>query len=253
MVYSDPLAEIRVDRLSVQSPGFAKTDLLRDVSFELRRGDRLAIVGASGSGKTTLLRSLNRLTEPTRGAIYLGNQPLSQIPVVSLRQQVVLVLQESKLLGMTVQQALEYPLQLRQMEQTLIQHRVGEWLERLQIPLDWLARSELQLSVGQRQLVAIARALVTSPRILLLDEPTAALDLGTAQRLLTVLTELTQTGEMTVLMVNHQLDLAAEFCTRVVHLQQGALVQDTVPDRINWEALRRSLIEAETAQTEAWE
>jgi D-methionine transport system ATP-binding protein len=227
--------------------------LLNQISFQVWRGDRVAIVGPSGAGKTLLLRLLNRLSEPIAGKIWLDQQAYIQIPPIQLRQQVLLVLQESKLLGMTVQKALEYPLLLRRLPKQAIQQRIGAWLERLPIPAEWLERTELQLSVGQRQLVAIARALIAQPQVLLLDEPTSALDIGRAQQVLTALKELTDRGEITVLMTNHQLDLAEQFATRVLHLENGMLVQDAVTEQIDWPALRQRIVAAETQQMQEWE
>lgn len=227
-------------------------EILQRVCFTVDRGDRLALVGASGAGKTTLLRLLNRLSEPTQGTLYLEQQPFAKIPVRQLRQRVVLVLQESKLLGLTVQQALEYPLRLRQMPPVAIQQRLAEWTTRLQIPTDWLGRTELQLSVGQRQWVAIARALMTQPQILLLDEPTASLDAGRSHLMLNLLTELTQTQGLTLLMANHQLELAAEFCDRVLHLHHGQVRQDLPAQAMDWAGLKDQLIRTETQQAEEW-
>lgn len=231
----------------------AEAYLLRDISFQVARGDRIAIVGASGSGKTTLLRLLNRLSEPTGGVIYFNNQPIRQIPVVQLRQQVALVLQESKLLGMTVRQALEYPLVLRRLPQQTIQQRVQSWTEQLHIPNDWFPRTELQLSIGQRQLVAIARALVSHPQVLLLDEPTSALDVGRAHLVLNVLSELAQSGELTVLMANHQLELAEQFCDRVLYLHQGVLQHDLPVRQMDWQQLQQKLVQAEVEQQQEWD
>lgn len=226
--------------------------LLKDISFEVFTGDRIAIIGPSGAGKTSLLRLLNRLSEPTTGSIYLENQEYRQIPVLQLRQQITLVSQESKLLGMTVQEALAYPLVLRNLPRSQIQQRLSDWIEQLHIPGDWLGRTEVQLSVGQRQLVAIARALVIQPKILLLDEPTSALDAGRASYVLQVLTQLVESSQTTIIMVNHQLELAQSFCSRVLYLQHGQLIQDTPSPALDWAKLRETFIRAEAQAAEEW-
>ncbi|MBW4686361.1 MAG: ATP-binding cassette domain-containing protein [Komarekiella atlantica HA4396-MV6] len=225
--------------------------ILQDISLEVFAGDRLAIVGSSGAGKTSLLRLLNRLIEPTSGKIYLENQEYRQIPAIQLRQEVTLVLQESKLLGMTVQQALAYPLLLRGFSKQTIQQRVSDWIEQLHIPSEWLGRTELQLSAGERQLVALARALVTQPKILLLDEPTSALDAGKVSHVMQVLIQLSQTHQTTILMVNHQLELTQMFCTRLLHLKQGHLLANQSASEINWVNLR-DLMQAEAQADEEW-
>ncbi|MBD6617543.1 ATP-binding cassette domain-containing protein [Komarekiella sp. 'clone 1'] len=239
-------------KLKTQLPGNQQGyPILQDISLEVFPGDRLAIVGSSGAGKTSLLRLLNRLIEPTNGKIYLENQEYRQIPVIQLRQEVTLVLQESKLLGMTVQQALAYPLVLRGLPKQIIQQRVTDWIEQLHIPSEWLGRTEVQLSAGERQLVALARALVTQPKILLLDEPTSALDAGTASHVMQVLIQLSQTHLTTILMVNHQLELAQMFCTRLLHLKQGHLLANQSASEINWVNLR-DLMQAEAQAAEEW-
>jgi D-methionine transport system ATP-binding protein len=257
-------AQIRLDHVSVASRGVASSKkpgkllpisvhyLLQNISLEIFRGDRLSIIGASGSGKTTLLRLLNRLNEPVEGAIYFEGQAFRQIPVLQLRQQITLVQQESKLLGMTVRDALLYPLKLRGIQQTVAEQTISEWIERLHIPRDWLDRTEPQLSVGQRQLVAIARALVIQPKVLLLDEPTSALDAGRSNHLLQVLMELSQKGQ-TTLMANHQLELAEQFGDRVLHLHRGELVQDELRDRVNWQELRAAIGQAEAEEAAEWD
>ncbi len=240
-------------KLKTQLPGNQKGyPILEDITFEVLPEQCIAIVGPSGAGKTALLHLINRLIEPTSGKIYLENQEYCQIPVIQLRQVVTLVLQESKLLGMTVQQALAYPLVLRGLPKQTIQQRISYWIEQLHIPNDWLGRTEVQLSAGQRQLVAIARALVIQPKILLLDEPTSALDVGTAFHLMEVLTQLAHTHHTTILMINHQLELAQIFSTRLLHLQQGRLLADQRASEINWVNLRDSLMHAEAQVSEEW-
>lgn len=268
LLASDPLQTgetdyLRLEQVSLASrpitPGKSPTlppgvqYLLKDISFTVKQGDRWAIVGPSGAGKTSLLRLLNRLSEPASGSIYLAGQEIRQMPVLQLRQQVMLVPQESKLLGMTVQEAIAYPLKLRGLGEQAIKQRLGDWLERLHLPLEWLDRTEVQLSVGQRQWVAIARALVCQPQVLLLDEPTSALDVGRSHHLLSVLTELAQSQQMTILMINHQLELAQAFCDRVLYLQEGRLVQDAPAMTLDWPQLRQTLIEAEAQAAAEWE
>jgi D-methionine transport system ATP-binding protein len=245
---------IRLEKVSLSAklntkakdiPGYS---ILQDISFEVFPGSCNTIVGATGAGKTFLLRSLNRLCEPTSGKIYFQNQDYTQIPVFQLRNSIVLVPQEAKLLGMTVKDALAYPLVLRGLPKAEIQQRVTQWIEQLQISDDWLGRSELQLSQGQKQLVAIARALVIQPQVLLLDEPTAALDIATVKRLMGILSQLTKTQNMTVVMVNHQLELLKEFYSypkiqngNILHLSQGRLLSNQPASQIDWANLKATI------------
>lgn len=248
-------AKIRLEQVDLSAklrPQLQGYPILQDISFEVFPGDRLAIVGPSGAGKTSLLRLINRLSEPTRGKIYLDNQEYSQISPVQLRQEITLVLQESKLLGMTVQQALAYPLVLRGLPPDTIQQRIAHCIAQLHIPEEWLLRTELQLSTGQRQLVAIARAIVIQPQVLLLDEPTSALDVGTAANVIQVLTQLTQTHRTAILMVNNQLDFTQMFCNRLLYLQQGQLITNQTASEIDWLNLRESLMQAETQAAAEW-
>ncbi|MGK7940086.1 MAG: ATP-binding cassette domain-containing protein [Crocosphaera sp.] len=201
-----------------------KHQLLENISFTVNQGDRLAIVGPSGSGKTTLLRLLNRLQDPQTGTIFFESQPLDGFPIIDLRQQIVLVPQEPKLLGMTVQETLAYPLILQKLPQAEIQQRISYWRSQLSIPDDWLERHELQLSLGQRQLISIARGLVMQAKLLLLDEPTSALDRERALGLIEVLKTITEDTKTTIIMVNHQLDLVEQFKHQVLQLNQGKIV-----------------------------
>lgn len=244
--------QLRLDRVNLTNLLGTHT-LLQDISFEVAQGDRIAIVGPSGAGKTSLLRLLNRLSDSTQGRLFFENQEIRQIPVIQLRQQIVLVPQESKLLGMTVRQALEYPLVLRKVPQQTIQQRLLSWTEKMHLPGDWLERTEVQLSLGQRQWVAIVRALMIQPKVLLLDEPTSALDAGRSHHLIHTLVALAQSQPMTILMINHQLDLAKQFSSRLLCLQAGKLVQDRPTVQVDWSELKQSLIDAEAQIAEDWE
>ncbi|MEM6451200.1 MAG: ATP-binding cassette domain-containing protein, partial [Cyanobacteria bacterium P01_D01_bin.105] len=189
-------------------------EILKGISFEVASGEFVALVGPSGAGKTSLLRLINRLSEYSAGRIYLDGQEIGQLPVVRLRQQVALVNQESRLLSMTVKKALGYPLRLQGKPDSEINESVEQWCARLNIPSDWMERTETTLSLGQRQRIAIARTLITQPKVLLLDEPTSSQDIGYSEFLLARLANWAREGQMTIIMANHQLELASRHVTR---------------------------------------
>ena len=203
---SPPL--IRVDRLSltlglrktargkVLSPG---TSLFEDLSWQLNAGCHATIEGRSGSGKTSFLRLLSGLISPTSGTIAWQGQPYTS----GVRSDFVYVAQTPKLLGMTVAESIAYPLKLRLIPEAQIQTRVAEMIDRLAIPTSWLSQTELQLSQGSQQWVSLARALVIAPRVLLLDEPTAALDMAQQHCLMNALQSLPHT---TLAIASHNLD-----------------------------------------------
>ncbi|WP_204137701.1 ATP-binding cassette domain-containing protein [Halomicronema sp. CCY15110] len=226
--------------------------LIDSVSFGVGPQAFLALVGPAGAGKTTLLKLMNRLVSPSSGALYLEGQPLEAIAVRSLRQRVMLVGQSSQLLGMTVKQALHYPLALQQCPARDRDRRVNEVMERLQIPPAWLEKTELQLSGGQQQQVAIARALIARPQLLLLDEPTSALDVGAASRILHLMQTLIQEHELTVIMSNHQLDLVQDFCDRVLYLEKGRLKLDQPAAQIDWATLKQTFVQADAQARDEW-
>ena len=239
-INSNKLPIIKLENLSLAT--FTSSSyLLQDISLTIYPGDFVGVMGASGAGKTSLLRLINRLSEATSGNLFFQGKSAQQITIQKLRQQVVLVSQEPKLLGMKVEKALAYPLVLRKTPPKEIHLRINKWLDKLNIDPDWLDRGELQLSTGQKQLVTIARALITEPEVLLLDEPTSALDLEQAEYLLDILRELTLEKKTTVVMVNHQPELIRKFCQRVLYLQEGKLHQDSLIEEFNWSQLTMNI------------
>ena len=202
--------------------------LLTDISLIINHGDRLGIEGPSGAGKSTLLRLLNRLQETSSGSIVYQDQPLASYPVPQLRREIMLVPQEPKLLNMSVEASLLYPLTLQTVPQREAKSRLAETCDLWQIPEEWLDRNELQLSVGQRQLVTIARGTILKPKILLLDEPTSALDPQLAQRVMDCLTRLNHQDKLTVIMVNHHPHHLRQFAQRIIRLESGQLTGEEV-------------------------
>lgn len=245
-----PLPALELHQVSYKS-------ILTNISLTIEAGKCTAIVGASGAGKSTLLRLLNRLIDPTSGKILIHGKDIQTSPIDTLRSSIMLVPQEPFLLGMTVQEAIAYPLKLRGYSIDKIQSRLEEWTERLQLDHKLMSRTEVQLSVGQKQWVSIARALVTEPEILVLDEPTSALDSGRANFLLDLLRDLTP--KLTVIMVNHQLDLVSKWCSNLIQLHRGQLVLAQSSQSVDWQALElmlKSSVDREYAnkdESEDWD
>jgi D-methionine transport system ATP-binding protein len=194
------------------------------------------------------LRQINRLISPISGKIYLDRQDISILPPQQLRRRIVLVSQETSLLGMKVREAIVYPLILQQLGRSEIDRRIEFWQEKLSIPDEWLEKEELQLSGGQKQIVAIARAFIMNPQILLLDEPTSALDFGRAQQVFNVVKE----SGMTVILVSHQWELLQGFCDRFIYLERGNLIFDQNIEQIDWQSLKERLIAAKTEDDREW-
>ena len=242
---------LRLEEVGLQAT-IGSDFLLCDVSFSIEPGTKVTVVGPSGAGKTSLLRLLNGLSSPTQGKIYFRDVPSQQLSAVKLRRSIVLATQESKLLGMKAIEALSYPLQLQKLPESEIRARIDTWTTLLHIPDSWFNKTELQLSLGQRQLLAIARALIMQPQVLLLDEPTSALDLGSATHLLTVLNELNQSQGLTIIMVNHQLELVKDFGDRLLFLDRGRLEEDLQAREVNWQRLQHKLLQRQTVQEQDW-
>ncbi len=243
-------AILHLDQVSLAAP-LGTGYLLENISLTLQKRDRAVIIGASGSGKTTLLQLLNRLREPTGGIIYFNSSKYQEISVQQLRQQVVYVSQEAKLLGMSGYDAIAYPLTLQNIPKFEIQQRIKYWQEKLDLDPEWLERGELQLSQGQKQLIAIARSLVMQPQILLLDEPTSALDQGRTQQLFNTLKQWSQEQQTTIIIATHQLEIAQVIANRAIYLQKGKLLEDLLTQDINWSQWQENLMQVDNR--EEWE
>jgi D-methionine transport system ATP-binding protein len=244
----DPL---HLDNISLAAP-FGAGHLLDRISFQLAPGDRLGILGASGAGKTLLLRLCNRLSDPTDGTIRWGDRDLRTLDPVSLRQAIALVPSSAKFLNPTVRETLTYPLTLQNIPPAQIQTRLDGWIDRLQLPQEWLDRSEFQLSTGQRHAIAIARALILQPQILLLDDPAPAFESELGSSLQHVLTQMTQTGELAILLSDRRIDLARRFCNRIAALRQGKLDPPIDATTAEWTAWQQTLAQAELDLRQEW-
>lgn len=243
---------LELDRISYTPPNFTRP-LLTDISLSLAVGECVTLTGITGAGKSTLLRLINRLSEPTTGQMLLDRENARSIDPTMLRKRIMLVSQEPKLLGMKVREALAYPLQLQSLSIEEIAQRIVNITQLLEIPTDWFDRSELQLSAGQKQIVSIARGIITQPQILLLDEPIANLDITTATRILTTVTNFCRSQQIGVITVNHQLELAATLSDRLLYLQDGKLLLDRVSTSVDWQNIQQQIQSAESQSIAEWE
>ena len=230
-----PLLELKNISLTTN---LGETSLLDNICLKIIAQEKIGIVGASGAGKSTLLKLLNHLYSPTEGEFLYQSRSISTLEPIKLRNEIVLVPQEPKLLGMSVQKALTYPLELQKLSPSQIKHKLYQCLELFSLPESWLSRYEQELSLGQRQLISIARGVIMSPKILLLDEPTSALDSGKAQWLLDILINL----KMTIVVVNHNLKWIKDFANRIVWLDKGVICQDLTTPQIDWKMIEQNLI-----------
>ncbi len=197
--------------------------LVEDVSFEVTRGEVVAITGPSGSGKSSLLRLLNRLDEPTAGTVYLEDRDYREVPPRELRRRVGMLLQQPYLFPGTVAANLTFGPAAHQ--ETLPEQTVSELLGRVGLP-ESAGRDVSRLSGGEAQRVSLARTLANRPEILLLDEPTSALDEAARLGVEQLICEIISDQELTCLIVTHDRAQATRMARRTLELQAGRLVRD---------------------------
>jgi cobalt/nickel transport system ATP-binding protein len=226
---------LKIENLSVSYEKAAETVALRDISFSIAAGERVAIVGANGAGKSTLLLSLVGILPPAQGSITLGeNHVLSKTShsketLQYFRRQIGLVFQnpEDQIFMPSVRDDILFgPLNDGQKEEE-IDPRLNEILKRLGIA-HLKNRMAHKLSDGEKRKVALAGVLVMEPAILLLDEPTSFLDHRARRSLLSILDRLPQT----LILVTHNMELAARLCTRVLVLKEGQIFADGEPKKL---------------------
>lgn len=200
---------------------YGKRTVLDVPELTIPEGDFLAVVGPSGAGKSTLLRLLCFLERPTQGTIRYDGRDWGEAPPLEIRRQVTLVFQRSLLLDTTVERNLAYGLRVRGVSPG---PEIGETLE--QLGLTHLAQAQARtLSGGELQRVALGRALVLRPRVLLLDEPTANLDPRNVALMEEAIVALHREQGTTVVLVTHNLHQARRLAARTVVLLDGRVAE----------------------------
>lgn len=203
---------------------------VNDVSLTVPRGEFLALLGSSGSGKSTLLNLIAGLDRPSSGAVVAQGQDLSKMSPLALaryrRQAVGMVFQSFNLLPrMTLEENVELPLRLAEVDRSERAPRVREALQRVGLDKR-IGHRPSELSGGEQQRTAIARALVNRPKILLADEPTGNLDSATGESILALLREIQKNPGMTIVMVTHERALAERFADRLAVMGDGKLLSN---------------------------
>lgn len=208
--------------------GTTRVDALRDISLTVSHGEFIGVAGPSGSGKSTLLHLLAALDRPSTGNIQVGDWSVDDLQATTRaqyrRSMVGLIFQEFHLIPtMTAQENVALPLLLSGTSPGERTKRARRILNRVGLG-DRQDHTPTELSGGEQQRVAAARALVGDPPLLLADEPTGNLDAGTGAQLIELLSEICHTQHRTVIVVTHHLEEIEAVTDRVFHLRDGALV-----------------------------
>ena len=219
-------------------------EILKGVSFDVAHDDFLAIIGPSGAGKSTLIRCINRLVEPSSGVIKFEGRnliALSEREMQKTRRNIGMIFQEFNLIERlsvidnVLTGRLGYTGTLRSLFRIFSNKDIENavrLLDRVGL-VEYLDKRTDQLSGGQRQRVGIARALIQNPKLLLVDEPTSSLDPKIAREVMTLIREIASELGIPVLCNIHDVDLALDFCTRVIGLQDGYKKFDGPPSEID--------------------
>lgn len=223
------MLEVR-DLTKVYQNGAVKVEALRGISFTVKKGEMVAIMGPSGSGKSTLMHLLGCLDHPTSGSYFLEGNDISILNddrLANIRNHYIgFVFQQFNLLGRTtILHNVEVPLIYAGVKKGKRREIAREMLEKMELG-HRLQHYPNEISGGQKQRVAIARALANSPSLILADEPTGNIDTKTGENIMEVFHELNKQGH-TIILVTHEEDIA-EHARRIIYLVDGKIKSDEV-------------------------
>lgn len=217
-------------RLENISKFFGNFNVIKNVSFDIKKGEFFSLLGPSGCGKTTLLRIIAGFEDPSEGVVYLDDSNV--IPIPAHKRHVNTVFQNYALFPhLTVFENVAFPLRLKKISESEIRREVAEYLELVKLPSE-MSKFPAQLSGGQKQRVSIARALINKPKVLLLDEPLSALDAKLRQHMLIELDSIHDKIGITFIYVTHDQQEALSVSDRVAVMNQGSVLQIGSPVEI---------------------
>lgn len=222
---------IRVENLH---KNFGELEVLKGINIEVSKGEVIAIIGPSGSGKSTFLRCINRLEEPSSGAIYIDNQNImdKKTDINKVRQKLGMVFQHFNLFPHknVLENITLAPTKLKKLPKETAEKKAIELLGRVGL-IDKKDFYPSKLSGGQKQRIAIARALAMEPEIMLFDEPTSALDPEMIKEVLDVMVDLAKEG-MTMMIVTHEMGFARNVASRILFMSEGEIIEDSTPNML---------------------
>lgn len=216
------------------SKKFDQLEVLKNINFDVEKGEVVCLIGPSGSGKSTLLRCLNGLERPTSGKVYYKGRDLTDpnYNICEHRKQVGMVFQKFNLFPLysVLKNVMLAPMEIRKEKKDIVEDRALQLLRKvgLESKVHVLPST---LSGGQQQRVAIARALCMQPDLLLFDEPTSALDPELVGEVLAVMRNLAAEG-MTMIVVTHEMGFAKEVADRVLFMDNGYILEEGQPDDV---------------------
>lgn len=205
---------------------------LKDISFTIKQGEWIAIIGHNGSGKSTLAKTINGLLLPESGIVKVGNQTLNEENIWSIRQMVGMVFQnpDNQFVGSTVEDDVAFGLENQGIPREEMVIRVQDALEKVRM-IDFTKREPARLSGGQKQRVAIAGVVALRPDIIILDEATSMLDPEGREEVISTIKKIKDESNLTVISITHDIDEAAN-ANRILVMKQGELVNEGTPEQI---------------------
>lgn len=221
---------IKVDNVSKH---FGEVKAVDGVSFEIEDHENFILLGTSGCGKTTTLKMINRLIEPTSGTIYIDGKNIMEQQPETLRRGVGYVLQNNGLFPhYTVAQNIAVVPSLLKWDKQKTEKRTAELMEKLHLDASYLNVYPSELSGGQQQRIGLARALVSDPPVLLMDEPFGALDNVTRSKIHAEFKALDELKRKTIIMVTHDVQEAFELGNRICLMDKGKIIQSGTPAQL---------------------
>ena len=225
--------KLRIEELNYK---YDKLEVLKEINFSLNQGEFIGLIGPNGSGKSTLLKNINNILEPNKGQVYLEKVKLGELTNKEVAKKLALVPQNTEVgFDFTVWEVVmmgRTPYLNRFKGETKEDKKAVEWAMEITNTKKLAERSINELSGGEKQRVILARGLAQEPEVMLLDEPTSSLDINYQLEIMNLLCRLNKEEGLTILVVLHDLNLAAEYCEKLILLKEGEIYKFGSPKEV---------------------